>query len=442
MFYRLQEYCRLVLGANRGAIYNLQTGKVFSINKGAVQLLQKCENDAIEKILEITTDKSKPLLNFLDQISAMGLGSLYLSTPPETPKQPQQTEPPKLEFVWLELTSRCNNRCLHCYATSGPTINNDSVPHDRWLSLIIEARREGATGLQLIGGEPLLYPRWRELVEKAHGEGYELIEIFTNATLINDSDITFLQKYNVNIATTIYADNALTHDKVTQHTGSFAKTMTAIKKIQAANLPLRIASIIMKANEHEVENIIKLCTELGVYTAPPDVVRPTGRGDNQEMLPATYARPPVKPPFFTDPEAFDRAKKYHPCLAGRLAVTASGDIIPCIFARGQICGNILNMPLEEVLHGEALQKCWQTTKDQVQKCQACEYRYACTDCRPQAQGSDPNKNWLACSKDCFYNPYSGKWTDEPIVEKTTFPADPWQTDSAELCPYGKKKPRF
>ncbi|HBS58749.1 MAG TPA: radical SAM protein, partial [Firmicutes bacterium] len=51
MFYRLQNYCHLVSGANRGAIYNLQTGKVFSINKGAVHLLSQCEHTAVEDIL-------------------------------------------------------------------------------------------------------------------------------------------------------------------------------------------------------------------------------------------------------------------------------------------------------------------------------------------------------------------------------------------------------
>jgi radical SAM protein with 4Fe4S-binding SPASM domain len=441
MFYRLHKYCPIVLGANRGAIYDLQTGKVFSINKGAVRFLQKCENTTIENLLDATAEHNKPYLKFLDQISAMSLGSIYLDTPPETPDEPPPAEhPQQLEFVWLEITSRCNNKCLHCYATSGPTVDNDCVPHDRWLSLIAEARREGATVLQLIGGEPLLYPRWRELVVKAHSEGYELIEIFTNGTLIDDSAVKFFQTYNVNIATTIYADNAATHDLVTNHKGSFAKTMNAIKKLQAAEIPLRIASIIMKANEHETENIIKLCTELEAYTAPPDVVRPTGRGDDHELLPVSYTRPPIKPPFFTDPESFVKAQKYHTCLAGRLAITTCGDIIPCIFARSQLCGNILNSSLKDVLNGEALQKCWQTTKDYVAKCKDCEYRYACTDCRPHAQGSDPNKQWLACSKECSYNPYSGKWLDEPS-EKKPCASPPSQGKPSSICPYGKKKPQ-
>ena len=61
-----------------------------------------------------------------------------------------------------------------------------------------------------------------------------------------------------------------------------------------------------------------------------------------------------------------------------------------------------------------MQKCWHTTKDHVEKCKDCEYRYACNDCRPLAQGSDSGKRWLASSVDCLYNPYTGKWEDERV----------------------------
>lgn len=428
MYYRLQNSCHLVEGANRGAIYNLETGKVFSVNKGAVRLLTECQTKSLNTVMDLDAAESQPFVIFLDQLSAMGLGSLYMHEPQGKPEVSAPDEPPKLEFLWLELTSRCNNKCLHCYSTSSPCTDGDSVTHEQWLSLISAARCEGATAIQLIGGEPLLYPRWRELVIKAHNEGYELIEIFTNATLVNDSCIEFFKKYNVSIATTIYADNAVIHDQVTQHPGSFAKTLSAIKKILAAEIPLRIASIIMKINEPEVEKIMELYEQLGIEAVPPDVVRPTGRGDDAELLPVNYARPPIKPPFFTDAYSFWRAQKYHTCLAGRLAVTSSGDVIPCIFARNQICGNIANTPLADIIQGPKLQQCWHTTKDHIEKCRDCEYRYACNDCRPHAQGSDPGKKWLACSKGCSYSPYNGKWDDTPLQQQKTQP-----------CPYGKKK---
>jgi len=413
--YLLKNDCILVEGRARGALYDLNSGRVYSINQGAVKLLQACQQTALEDIMDPTLAANKPYLLFLDTLTAKGLGATYHGPAPQQPHKPLPVYQPKLEFVWLELTANCNNRCLHCYSESSPHTSVSPVTHNRWLELIREAREQGADSIQLIGGEPLLYPRWRELVVKAQQENYELIEIFTNATLVDDSCIDFFKQHNVSIATTIYADNALTHDKVTLHRGSFNKTMSAIKKILAKDIPLRIASIIMKANEHEVDNIAKLYTRLGLEPSPPDVIRPTGRGDDEALLPQNYSKPSIKPPFFTDPESFIKAQNFHSCLAGRLAITSAGDVIPCIFARDQICGNILHTSLSSILNSQSLTSCWCTTKDCVTKCKDCEYRYACADCRPLAQSQDPHKNWQATPIDCSYNPYTGKWEDDNNV---------------------------
>lgn len=411
MHYRLNKDCVLVEGQARGAIYALTAGRVYSINQGAVKLLQACRQASLENIMDVDLSENKHYLSFLDKLTALGLGAGYTVPPPDQ-QRPLPDYQPELEFLWLELTSSCNNRCLHCYSASSPHTPAGLVPHNRWLDLISEARRLGASSIQLIGGEPLLYPNWQELVIKACQENYKLIEIFTNATLITDDCIDFFKQHNVSIATTIYADNALVHDTVTLHAGSFEKTMAAIKKILANNIPLRIASIIMKANEQEVENIMNLYTQLGLEPTPPDIVRPTGRGDDQTLLPLTYRKPMIKPPFYTDTETFARAQKFHSCLAGRIAITANGDVIPCIFARDRICGNILNNSIGDVLNGQMLTDAWCTTKDCITKCKDCEYRYACYDCRPQAQGIDPQKSWQAAPADCLYNPYTGKWEED------------------------------
>ena len=349
-------------------------------------------------------------MHFLQNLIAKNFGSIWIIEPDSPVVLPAERSNKKLDFFWLELTNNCNNRCLHCYADSGPCKPDETVPHNRWLEIIEEGKNAGATAIQLIGGEPLLYSKWRQLVDKAHQLQYETIEIFTNATLITDDDIQFFKSHHVSIATTIYADNACIHDGITLNQGSFSKTLENIKKIITSSIPLRIASIIMKPNETEVDGIMKLCANLGVEVNPPDVVRPTGRGDDQKLLPENYAKPPIKPPFYTDPNSFAHSQTWHPCLAGKLAITAAGDVIPCIFARTQVCGNILSHSLDDVISGEALQQCWSTTKDKIPKCQDCEYRYACSDCRPLAQNSSPGKDWLAYPRECFYNPYTGIWS--------------------------------
>ena len=405
MHFRLQPYCRLVEGAAKSAIYNFQTGKVLSINKSAANIITECHKNVLDE------KQQEHWLPFLEKLCTLGLGSFYVNPTAIVSKQ-KKPHIDNLDFLWLELTSACNNRCLHCYTDSKPSSAENNVSHDCWLNIIKEAAALGAKAIQLIGGEPLLYPRWRELVIAARQQRFDYIEIFTNATLIDKDCIDFFKKNRVHIATTLYADNAAIHDTVTQNPGSFTKTMAAIHFMLAAKVPLRIASILMKANQNEADNIMKLLQELGVEPTPPDIIRPTGRGDDQKLLPENYTLAPIQPPFFTDQETFDKLHTYHSCLAGKVAITSEGDVIPCIFARNRVCGNILASSLTEILAGPLIREVWTTTKDCVNKCKDCEYRYACQDCRPQAQGSDPDKNWLACHAGCNYDPYTGKWKEQ------------------------------
>lgn len=415
MYYQLQDDCKLVKGAARAAIYDFKTGKVHSINMGAAQLLDACQTHPIEELWNVNSSDNHHYIDFLNKLQDKNLGR-FCNTKLD-PELPLPHPSIKLDFIWLELTSACNSKCLHCYADCGPSCPPpEQVPHDRWLSLIDEAKQAGATAIQLIGGEPLLYPAWRELVIKARNLNYECIEIFTNGTLVDDDCIDFFKKYNVSIATTLYADNEETHDKITLQPNSFKKTMTTITKLMDANIPLRVASIIMKDNEHEVENIMKLYEKWGMKDAYPDIVRPTGRGDDLHLQPLHYHKPPIRPPFYTDEYSFFDAQHHHGCLAGKIAITATGDTIPCIFARSQFCGNILESSLEDILSGHSLTQCWQTTKDCIKKCMDCEYRYACPDCRPLAQSNSPDKNWFSCPHVCSYNPYTGKWDIPPASD--------------------------
>jgi sulfatase maturation enzyme AslB (radical SAM superfamily) len=36
-----------------------------------------------------------------------------------------------LDFLWLELTNRCNLQCTHCYADSGPTAEKGTISTER-----------------------------------------------------------------------------------------------------------------------------------------------------------------------------------------------------------------------------------------------------------------------------------------------------------------------
>lgn len=80
--------------------------------------------------------------------------------------------------------------------------------------------------------------------------------------------------------------------------------------------------------------------------------------------------------------------------------------MPCIFARAHTVGDV-NRGLEEVINSKGLQSLWKITKDEIETCRNCEYRYACHDCRPLAE--DTTGNFYAKNPRCNYNPLRGEW---------------------------------
>ena len=70
----------------------------------------------------------------------------------------------------------------------------------------------------------------------------------------------------------------------------------------------------------------------------------------------------------------------------------------------RICyGNILDTPISEVMSNEFAKM----TKDKITGCKDCEYRYACYDCRCDANNAPLNaKPWY-----CTYNQNEGVWID-------------------------------
>ena len=60
-----------------------------------------------------------------------------------------------LNFLWLELTNRCNLQCLHCYTESGPhTGDGDILTAENYEDLMTEAH-ESVAGRSSLSGASL-----------------------------------------------------------------------------------------------------------------------------------------------------------------------------------------------------------------------------------------------------------------------------------------------
>lgn len=421
--YALAKGIYLVRGAKRGAIYDTNTGNVYSINRVACNiLLGKTENQ-----------------EFLNNLREQGLldNEVVRELDPEALQNLRQTF--RLRFIWFEIVSDdCNQRCVHCYAESAPPLYceqmglpcaskhsvamvDKKLTADEWKALMNEGTELGCTQCQFIGGEPFLYKGEQgggvlDLAAYAKRVGYTGVEIFTNATLLTEKKVKRIKNLDLRIATSLYSIDPEIHDAITRTPGSLRKTMYALELLKKFDVPTRIATILMSINQDTVAATQRWIKEMGFKHRSPDPIRPSGRGDNPLLFPsgefiARYGLK-LRPNFKVDLNTFSRYFSGHSCLAGKITITDTGNALPCVFSRNQRVGNIITAgSLGRIVASDILQRVWHTTKDNVLVCQDCEYRYACRDCRPLSEGTTDGKGnyFTAPYPRCTYNPYTGKW---------------------------------
>lgn len=96
------------------------------------------------------------------------------------------------------------------------------------------------------------------------------------------------------------------------------------------------------------------------------------------------------------------------CLNRKISIDKDGNIGNCPLMPHSF-GNIKNTSLKDIVSRQDFQRLWNITKDQVEVCKDCEYRYLCTDCRHFIKD---RKNIYSQPAKCGYNPYIAKWSDE------------------------------
>jgi radical SAM protein with 4Fe4S-binding SPASM domain len=408
------EKVMLVAGAKRGAIYDLRDGAVYSVDERSKALLLACkEKWSLSDIFSPITELSPTLcIAYLDKLCESGLGR-YCAVGEISEEILPEKIPARLEFVWLEVVAGCNLNCIHCYQGGCPSlIGSEKMQLADWKRVIDEARDLGCEKLQFIGGEPLIMGDGLvTLIEYARTIGFTFIEVFTNATLLTEKFLSVFAANKVHVAISFYGERPETHELITLSPGSHRKTLAGIKKVLDAGVDLRVAVVGMRQNETECERTIAYLKEIGIKEVRFDVVRPSGRGTSvdivsEKLLGSVMQKHPAFPPCTED--VFLRRISGHDCFSRKMCIGADGVAYPCIMERRVNYGSVLQDSLVNILNGSEAVDVRGLSKDRIAICKDCEYRYACSDCRPKAVVGE-EASFASKLRECFYDPYSGKW---------------------------------
>ena len=390
-----------VRGAIGAAIYDFNNEDVYWLDEEGREVAEKC-------VIAGQQPKTEKEKEFMQKLQEYGLYDGETRTFIE-----EEFRESGLNFAWLELTQKCNLRCVHCY--EGPThVCNDELKKEDWISVLHTLKTEGCDRIQFIGGEPCCVPYLADLIQCAATLDFKQTELFTNATIFNQDLLDCCQKHTVTVRISLYGSDAATHEGITGVKGSFEKTVYWIRKLLENHVKVSVAIVLMKENVNKRDEIALFLQKLGVNDFKFDVIRSVPGGiqsahlvSEQDKHRYAYRKKPI---FKADKKMFYRAMHENMCWAGKIAVSSDGNIYPCVFERNIVYGNIREQSLQEILRGKIKESCWRLHFGMIEKCGSCEFRFACSDCRALANAE--SGNLYAKNPRCLYDPSRGIWNIE------------------------------
>ena len=243
--------------------------------------------------------------------------------------------------VQLDLTYRCNERCVHCYLDHHDhgEMTTAEIKH-----LLDEMADAGVFILTLSGGEIFLRKDFFELLEHARQLMF-CVKLKTNAVLIGAREAARIRDLGVeSIQVSIYSHRPEVHDAITLIPGSLQRSLDAIRFLKSQGLKVIIANVLMKQNMGDYPGVRALADELGVEATLDPTVTPMMDGDRSVLglgVDATALRQVFHDSAFLGdvdqlcaiPAKADESElDSTPCSAGHTAcyVSPYGDVFPCV----------------------------------------------------------------------------------------------------------------
>lgn len=295
----------------------------------------------------------------------------------------------------IDLTSRCNLNCAHCYINQPPgdarAIASD-LKTAEVKEILDQVARAGCLFLLMTGGEPLLRSDFTEIYQHARQKGL-IITLFTNATLMTPQLINMLVDIPPSqIEISMYGATPATYEAVTRIPGSFGRFQRGLDLIADSGLKFVLKSVLMTLNKNELVQMAQFADAYDTKLHYDGTIWPRldGKQDNfayrlsiEDMLGLNRNDPKREAGWH---ETYQKSKHFilrsqriFSCGAGYRSfhIDSSGRLNVCMMAR-QPAFAILKMGFEAA---------WQALGEKIERerclesdCLSCTAAGLCTQC--------------------------------------------------------------
>ena len=313
--------------------------------------------------------------------------------------------------VQLDLTYRCNERCVHCYLDHHDHCEMTTAEIKDLLDQMADA---GVFYLTISGGEILMRRDFFEILEYARARTF-CIKLKTNGILIRKKEADRIKALGVeSVQVSIYSHRPEVHDAITKLPGSLAQSIEAIRRLRAHGIHVIMANVLMVQNARDYHGVKALAAELGAQFIIDPTITPMMDGDRsilglnvdeaalrevfQNEALTGNAEEFCAPPQGTNADDLDML----PCSAGHTAcyVSPYGDVYPCVqFPLPS--GNVRRTKFVDIWRDSPqLKEVRSITLRDMPTCSQCTHGGTCTRCPGLAymEGDMRGPSYQDCEK--------------------------------------------
>jgi radical SAM protein with 4Fe4S-binding SPASM domain len=291
----------------------------------------------------------------------------------------------------LELTYRCNEKCVHCYMPDKRKGRELSLAEIE--TLLDQFVLLGGFQIQLTGGEALLRKDFPEILKAVTRRGL-LPSITTNLTLLDDhllEVIVAAAPYSVGCS--VYSARSELHDAITNVKGSLSKTMAAAAKLREHGVPVVLKSPLMRDTApywREIETLARdtdCANQFDLHiTAQNDggsnplAQRVTDPSVLNDIFSSNYYKLTVNDEPMAEMVAIDPDATICGAGAASLTLSPDGTIRPCIGLTNPL-GRFPEQSLENIWNDSPFFAQWASLKlKDIEQCGKCPKLPWCSKC--------------------------------------------------------------